>query len=384
MKNFVVIPDSFKGSLSSKEACLIIESELSKKYPTSKVFTFPVADGGEGTVDCFLHSIKNSTKIYAKTVDAFLEDLNCYYGCFYDRQNTKTAIIELACCCGLPQAEAKNILNPGITSTYGLGLLIKDAIHNDCKKIILGLGGSSTNDCGCGIAYALGTKFYDDKNQIFCPTGNNLCKISKIDISQTKELLKDIDIIAMCDIENPLYGNTGAAYVYAPQKGANQEQVESLDKGLQHIANIILKDLQIDVQKISGSGAAGGCGAGVKAFLDGTLQSGIHTVLDLINFQQIIKELSDNQELIIITGEGKLDYQSFFGKVVGSICQTTMETLFSKAKVYAVCGIAKDLPSNWQSKGLTNYFIINPPGTTFEEAKKHAKENLSLCIKNNF
>ncbi|NLM01573.1 MAG: glycerate kinase [Treponema sp.] len=381
-KTFIIIPDSFKGSLTSEEVCSITKNELSQKYPDAKILTYPVADGGEGTVECFLHCMKNGKKIYTQTVDAFGKNVETDYAIFDN--SSKVAVIELAKVCGLPQAQERGILNPEITSTYGVGLLIKNAIEKGCTKIILGLGGSSTNDCGCGLAAALGVKFSKNKkhknshleqNSFFVPVGKTLCDVQHIDTNEATKKLHNIEIVAMCDINNPLYGKNGAAFVFAPQKGADKKMVLQLDKNLKKIARIIKKDLKINVQKISGSGAAGGCGAGVVAFLNGKLKNGIETVLQMINFDKLLKT---EKNIIVITGEGKLDSQSFQGKVVGSICKHT-----KNIETIAICGCIGDIPKNWKEKGLSKFFAITPEGMSFNEAKKTAKANLIKCIKNN-
>lgn len=374
MKKIVIIPDSFKGSLSAIEVCNICQSQINAIFPKWKTILFPVADGGEGTVDCFLNSINGGKKKIATTTDAFGNLIETYYAIF--ENPVKTAIIEMASCCGLPQAEKHGILNPSITTTFGFGTLIKDAINNGCKKIILGLGGSSTNDLGCGLACSLGVKFYNNKD-IFCPTGSTLNQITKIDTNEAKKILEGIDIIAMCDVKNPLYGKNGAAFVYGPQKGADKNMVQFLDKNLQWGANIILQDLKIDVQAIEGAGAAGGCGAGIASFLGGHLQSGIETVLDVIGFDKL---LQNEKPDIIISGEGKVDSQSFQGKVIGTIAKHIKNISSTNTKFIVLCGKLEELPENYQSLGIDNVLEITPQGMSLADALKNAKKNLANTV----
>jgi glycerate kinase len=198
--------------------------------------------------------------------------------------------------------------NPELTTTYGAGELIKAALDAGCKKIIMGIGGSATTDGNCGCAAALGAKFYGADGKEFLPTGGNLKDIAKIDISGVDSRLKDIELVTMCDIDNPLYGKTGAAYIFGPQKGADPAMVERLDAGLKHLAEIVKKDLGLDLAQMPGAGAAGGMGFGMKAFLGSTLQMGIQTVLDTVHFDDLLKDAD-----FVFTGEGKIDTQSLRG-----------------------------------------------------------------------
>ncbi|MCQ2480159.1 MAG: glycerate kinase, partial [Clostridia bacterium] len=211
MKKAVLIPDSFKGTISSKRICEIIENKIYDYYPDCEVISIPVADGGEGSVDCFLEAT-DGDKVTAKVQDPFGDEMTAYYAILAD----KTAVIEMAVCAGLPLAEGRE--NPAITSTYGVGQLILDAAKRGCKKIIMCLGGSGTNDLGCGAAAAVGIKFFNEKGEEFIPAGGTLKDIKSVDLSDKDKLLDGIQFVTMCDIDNPLYGESGAAYVFAPQK----------------------------------------------------------------------------------------------------------------------------------------------------------------------
>ncbi len=306
MKRIIIASDSFKGTLSSSDICDIAKNCINEIFPNCEVIQIPIADGGEGTVDCFIRTL-NAKKVDIIVNDSYMNKINTYYAI-----HDNTAFIEVASSSGLPQVKENK--NPSLTSTYGIGEQIYDSISKGATKIILGLGGSSTNDAGCGCACALKTKFYDKYNNEFIPTGKTLINVKRIDTTETRKLLKNIEIIAMCDVNNKMYGKDGASYVYAPQKGADKKMVKELDKGLKHLSKVIKKDLQINVSKIQGAGAAGALGAGSIAFLNASLKSGIDIVLDITGFNNYLKDCD-----YVITGEGKLDYQSFKGKVISGI-----------------------------------------------------------------
>ena len=355
MHKVIIIPDSFKGTISSIEAAKTMEKAILDINPKINTLTYPIADGGEGTVDCFLNK-KNTEKINIKTINQYGEEITAY--CCKDKD---TFIIEVASACGITLS---NQLKPHIASTYGVGLLIKEIIKYNPKKIIIGLGGSGTNDGGVGMASALGTIFYDLNDEVFIPTPLTLTNIKRIDNTKTKELLKDIKIIAMCDVTNPLCGTNGASYVFGPQKGADPTMVKLLDNNLYHLGTIIEKDLKVKVLNELGTGAAGGLGAAVKAFLNGNLQSGINTLLDIIDFQNIIKDCN-----YIFTGEGKFDSQSINGKVISGISSYAKE---HNIPIIVLCGILDLKEEFYKDKIYKVYEISN----NIEEAKKHCKENI--------
>ena len=231
----------------------------------------------------------------------YFEKLDAFYGILPDG---RTAVIEMAACAGLPLVGERK--NPLLTTTYGVGELILDAARRGCRKIIVGLGGSATNDAGCGMAAALGVRF-EGKGGSFIPTGGTLSDVKKITVNLPPELC-GVEIVAMCDIDNPLYGEKGAACIFAPQKGADAGAVRLLDEGLIHISKIIKRDLGVDVSAIPGGGAAGGMGAGMVAFLGSSLRPGIETVLDTVGFDRALQGAD-----LVLTGEGRLDTQSLLG-----------------------------------------------------------------------
>lgn len=368
MQNFILVPDSFKGTLSAIEVCNIMKSSIKNLYKDANIISVPVADGGEGTVDAFLYALGGEKKSVWVS-DAFNEQkILAHYAMLKD----DIAVIEMAACAGLPLV--KNRLKPDKTTTFGVGELIIDAINNGAKKIILGLGGSATNDGGCGMAAALGVKFIDEQNQEFIPTGGSLVNISKIDINNIYAKLKDVEFISMCDVDNPLCGRLGASAVFAPQKGADEDMVKSLDEGLAHLAKIIKRDLHIEVKDIKGAGAAGGLGAGSIAFLQSKLTKGIDVILDTINFDELVSKAD-----IVFTGEGKFDSQSLYGKVVMGVANRSQKY---KTPVIVVTGAIGENIQEAYNKGITAIFSINKEPMEFSKSALKSKENMILTMEN--
>lgn len=368
MKKVVLIPDSFKGTMSSAEICRIMEKSVQSQFPGCEVLSIPVADGGEGSVDCFL-SAMGGQKVAVRVKGPYFEELDAFYGIV---ENGRTGIIEMAACAGLPLVE--NNKNPMKTTTYGVGQLIEQAAKNGCTRIILGLGGSCTNDGGCGAAAAVGAKFLDKYDRQFIPTGGTLKDISKIDLSAVNPIFKNVEIIAMCDIDNPMYGKNGAAYVFAPQKGADAEMVEQLDEGLCRLAEVIHANLGMDVANIPGAGAAGAMGAGMVSFFSAKLKMGIQTVLDTVNFEKLISGAD-----IIFTGEGKLDTQSLRGKVVIGIARRAKAC---NVPVVAVVGDIGDNIEKAYDEGVSAIFSINRAAIPFETARLRCREDMASAMNN--
>ena len=310
MKKCVVVSDSFKGTVSSCEICAIAQRVIPRHFPACEVVCIPVADGGEGTVDCFVQAM-GAQRVEITVTNALGEKSAAAYA-----RLGELAIIEMAAAAGLPQVGERRC--PGTATTYGVGELIAHAVDSGCRKILLGLGGSATNDGGCGCAAALGVRFYDADGQSFVPVGDTLGRIARIDTAEAEALLRSVEITVMCDVTNPLYGPTGAAYVFAPQKGADAEKVKSLDAGLRHFGDVIRSQYGLDVGAMPGAGAAGGMGAGCVALLGGTIQSGIDAVLDVTGFDRQLEGAD-----LVITGEGSIDSQSADGKVVSGVARRT-------------------------------------------------------------
>lgn len=368
MQNFILVPDSFKGTLSAIEVCNIMKSSIKNLYKDANIISVPVADGGEGTVDAFLYALGGEKKSVWVS-DAFNEQkILAHYAMLKD----DIAVIEMAACAGLPLV--KNRLEPDKTTTFGVGELIIDAIDSGAKKIILGLGGSATNDGGCGMAAALGVKFKDEQDQEFIPTGGTLSQIYKIDMNNIYSKIKDIEFISMCDVDNPLCGKLGASAVFAPQKGADEDMVKLLDEGLAHLAKIIKRDLHIEVKDIKGAGAAGGLGAGSIAFLKSKLTKGIDVILDTIKFDELVSKAD-----IVFTGEGKFDSQSLHGKVVMGVANRSQKY---KTPVIVVTGAIGENIQEAYNKGITAIFSINKEPMEFSKSALKSKENMILTMEN--
>ena len=364
MKKCVIIPDSFKGSLSSIEVCNIIKEKVNEFFPKCNTIMIPIADGGEGTVDTFIYSLK-AEKVNLKVKNAFGEVIDVYYGRIKNK-----AIIEVAQVVGLVSAEGRE--DPSTTSTYGVGQIISHAIEHGCNEVFIGLGGSCTNDCGVGAASALGTVFKNKNGKEFIPVGKNLNEIEYIDISKTLEKLKNCKVTAMCDIDNPMYGENGAAFVFAPQKGADENMVKMLDNNLRALSEKIKKNLNKDVSNIKGSGAAGAFGAGVCAFFNGELKSGIEIILDLIDFDNLISDAD-----IIFTGEGQIDSQSLNGKVVIGISKRAKK---QNIPVIVLVGSIGEGVEKAYDEGVSAIFSINQKAEDYSISRFKAKENLEKTI----
>ena len=328
----VLAPDKFKNSLTGLEFCDAVEAGIKAITPDVEIVKLPLADGGDGTIEVVNYYLKGEV-INVEVSNPFFKPVMASY--LYS-DSSKTAFIEMAEASGVKllrpeQFDCKN------ASTLGTGEMILDAMNKGASTIILGIGGSATNDCGIGMATAIGYRFLDDNNQEVKPIGANLSSINSIDITKVHPKLNDIDFKIACDVTNPLYGKEGAAYVYAEQKGAKAEDVIMLDKGLKDFSKIINSVFNVDVQSIEGAGAAGGVGIASKLFLKGALESGIQLIKNLANFDDKI-----NQSDWVITGEGRLDLQTLSGKTITGIL---ISAKAKKIKVAAFCG-AVDLEKN--------------------------------------
>jgi len=367
MKKIVIAPDSFKGTMNSVEICDIVERGIKNIFPDTQTVKVPIADGGEGTVDAFLEAV-GGTRINIRVKDPLMRDIDSFYGILDDK---KTAVIEMAAASGLPLLSDEE-KNPLLTSTYGTGQLILDALEKGCSRIILGLGGSATNDGGVGMAAALGIKFLDEDNNEIPLNGGGLEYLHYIDVSGKDSRLEKCEIIAACDVDNPLYGPHGAAYVFSPQKGADDEMVKILDNNLKHYAEVIQSNFGITVQDIPGTGAAGGIGAALVAFLGAKLESGIKIVLDCVNFDNLILGAD-----LIITGEGKIDGQSLRGKVPVGIAERALK---QGVPVIAVVGNIGDDIDAVYDKGISAVFCTSRKPVPFEIARQHCREDLLATI----
>ncbi len=354
--------------MSSTEICAVMKERIGQHFPACEVVTIPVADGGEGSVDAFLTAL-GGEKVWLEVKNPYFEPMQSFYGLI---DNGRTAVVEMASCAGLPLVEGRR--DPTKTTTYGVGQLILAAAKSGVSKIVVGLGGSSTTDGGCGAAAAVGVRFLDHDGASFVPVGGNLCDIEKIDISGVSPLLKNVEIVTMCDIDNPMYGESGAAYVFGPQKGADEAMVKFLDKGLRHLGEVIRRDLGRDLTEVPGGGAAGAMGVGMMAFFDSTLQMGIETVLDTVAFDEIIRDAD-----MIFTGEGKIDSQSLRGKVVIGVARRAKKQ--AKPVIAVVGGSELGMEPAYE-EGVKAIFTINRLPQDLSVSCHQSRENLSFVMDN--
>ncbi len=367
----LVAPNAFKGSLSAKEAADVIEDGILEVIPEAKVIKVPFSDGGDNLVDV-LRDIFDGEILEKEVCGPLFKKVKAAF-CYVP--NLKLAAVEMAKASGLALLKEEE-RNPLYTTTYGTGELISACLDLGVKKILVGIGGSATNDGGVGMAQALGVKFLDEKGEPIYPIGKELVKIKKIDISNLDPRIKDVDIEVICDVENPLIGENGAARVYGPQKGAGPEDVELLEEGLKNLAHLIERDLNKEVAYLPGAGAAGGLGAGLYAFLDAKLKPGIEVMTKLLKLDEKMEGCD-----WAITSEGKLDSQVFFkkGPAGVSLC----------AKRYGIpcivlAGIVEDGLTNLEDLGIISAFSIVPGPVSLEEAMKNVRLYLKEATKNLF
>ena len=349
----VIAIDSFKGCASSVELANAIERGMRVVYPNGEVLTCPVADGGEGTVEAL--SFSDGAKMQSLTCKGPLGDeVNAIYTILKD----KTAVIEMAAASGLPLIPISK-RDPSITSTYGTGEIIKDAILKGCREFIIGLGGSATNDAGLGMLRALGFKFLDQQNEEV-KYAKNLSEIVKIERSNVIKELYECNFSIACDVTNPLYGENGASVIYGPQKGADAEKVNFLDAQHSAFAKFVAKENGIDFSTYPGAGAAGGLGFGFVSFLNAHLKSGIKIILDKVGLHKMICDAD-----FVITGEGKVDEQSVMGKVIDGISTVCKK---QNTPCLVIAGHCDDATANIHEKGVTSVFSILSKPMSLEEA----------------
>lgn len=357
----LLAPDSFKGSLTAEGFCTAFKKGV-EKISNDTTFDFlPVADGGEGTLNCLLSAMDGKT-LTCTVQNSLYEEVDVPIGFF---ENGRTAVIEAAYANGLPQIKGRE--NPGITSTYGVGQMIAFAVDMGAKQIYLTLGGSSTNDCGLGMLAALGACFYNKEGISFVPTGDTLSEIEEVDLTMMYPRLQGARFEGMCDVKNPLCGENGCSYIFAPQKGADSNMIKRLEKGCLHVAELFNKMRTTDFSLYEGAGAAGGLGFAILAGLNGTLRSGIDMVLDLCSFDKRIEDCD-----CIVTGEGSFDYQSLMGKVIGGIIDRVAKSQ-KKIPVTVFCGKLGKIES--KPKELAEIIEISK-GQELSYALSHTKENV--------
>jgi glycerate 2-kinase len=348
MVNVLVAPDKFKGSLTAPEVCDAVKAFLLKGKKHS-VSLLPLADGGEGTFEILLDYFHGTTH-HISVHDPLMRKINATYGLSQDK---KTAFIEMAKASGL-QLLKNNERNPLITSTYGTGELIADALLRKAEKIILGIGGSATNDAGVGMAKALGFRFLDKSGtEVHGSGGKILNEIAAIDDSQVNPLLRHVSVIALCDVKNPLTGTEGAAKVFAPQKGASPFDTEILEQSMVSFQVLLRSKFRFDTM-FEGAGAAGGLGAGASFFLKAQLRPGMDFIAEATNLEKKIADCD-----VVITGEGKLDSQSLSGKVVQRVI--TLAKKYRKRTII-LCGVLDLPPAQVQDLGVDEFIVLSEDG----------------------
>lgn len=360
----VVAPNAFKGSITAREAADAIElGIIEADLRDIDVEKFPIADGGDGVVDVLKDAFQGNY-VSSSARDPLFRNITTEF-CFLPVK--KTAVIEMASASGLRLLK-DNEKTPLNTSTAGTGDLIKAALDLNVERLLIGLGGSATNDGGCGMASALGVKFKDKKGITIEPVGKNLKEIDQIDMSGLDSRLAKVDIEAICDVSNPLLGNQGAATVYAPQKGASPDDVELLEIGMENLANVIKRDLGVSVHTMPSGGAAGGIGAGIYAFLNASLRPGADIVLDLIEIDKAIENCD-----LVITGEGQIDGQTVYGKAPAAVASRAMK--FQKPCLAFAGSRGSDSTSLYEA-GFTAVFSICPGPILLKDAMTNGKQLL--------
>ncbi|WP_332889011.1 glycerate kinase [Paraferrimonas haliotis] len=359
----MIAPDSYKESLTAMEVATAIKSGMKKVWPQASFELVPVADGGEGTVQSLVDARKGTWQ--SLDVRGPLGDyVNGRYGIIDDGQ---TAVIEMAEASGLHLVPPSK-RNPLLTSSFGTGELISDALNLGVTKLILGLGGSATNDGGRGMLAALGAKFLDKDGKLLGAGGAELANLARIDVSQLDPRLAQVQIEVACDVDNPLCGARGASAVFGPQKGATDRMVKQLDQALQRFAEIIEQDLKVAVAEIPGAGAAGGMGAGMLGFTNAQLRPGIDIVMDAVSLSEKVIDAD-----LVVTGEGRIDAQTVYGKTPVGVARIAKQ---ANKKVVAICGCIGDGSHAVYEHGIDAVFDVVPASMTLEQCFTNAADNI--------
>lgn len=365
----VVAPDSFKESLSAKAVASSITKGILKVLPEAEIIQIPISDGGEGLLDALVDILKGE-RISVKVKDPLFRTIEAEYGFI---ENGRIAIIEMAKSSGLELLD-NDERNPMLTSTFGTGEIIVHALDQGCRKIIIGIGGSATNDAGVGMVKALGGKFLNSKDQEIGNGGGALGELYKIDLSELDNRILNCNITVACDVNNPLTGKNGASLVYGGQKGGNMEQLVSLDNNLVNYASVIRKDLGIEVETVQGAGAAGGMGAALMAFFDAELVRGIDLILETLELEKHI----ENSDLVI-TGEGKIDLQTLNGKTIMGLAKIAKR---NKVPVIAIAGKLGDGIEPLYDHGIDAVFSILDQPMELANALRKADKLIQSVVEN--
>jgi glycerate kinase len=368
-RKIIFAPDSFKGTLSAGEVCAILEAAARESLPDAELLSLPLSDGGEGLVDSLL-AAQGGERISVEVQDPLFRPVSAAYGILPDQ----TAVIEMAAASGLPLLGASE-RNPMRTSTFGTGQLIADALARGCRKIILGLGGSATNDGGIGAAAALGFRFLGESGDL-PPIGASLPDIRRIDCSAVLPVLRETRILIACDVTNPLYGPTGAAAIFGPQKGATPDIVAYLDQGLTNLAAILRRDHHFDPQKVPGSGAAGGLAVPFLLLGQAEIRSGLDLVLDQMDFDRLAADCD-----LIVTGEGRTDAQSAMGKVLSGLSRRASRL---GRPVVALSGAIEPGSEALYNAGIIALFATLRRVSSLENALANAPADLAAAARDLF
>lgn len=365
----VLAPDSFKESMTAKEVCVAMERGIKKVNSNIQCIHVPMADGGEGTMQSLVDA--TGGEVYSlEVVGPLGNKVKAEYGIL---GNGEIGVLEMASASGIHLVSLEE-RNPLITTTYGTGELIKACLDRGVKKLLIGIGGSATNDGGVGVIQALGGRLLDKEGNELGFGGGELEKLDRIDLTNFDRRLKDVVIEVACDVSNPLCGENGASYIFGPQKGASVEMIKILDNNLKHYAKVIKEQFDKDVLEIAGAGAAGGLGAGLMVFLNGNLKKGIEIVIEYSGLEKKVKNCD-----MVWTGEGSIDFQTQYGKTPLGVA--TVAKKYNKPVVALAGRVGDDIDILYE-KGIDSIFGIMRGVTTIDEALKNGKENIERTSKN--
>ncbi|MFX3648877.1 MAG: glycerate kinase [Paenibacillus sp.] len=368
-KTFVLAPDSFKESMTAKEVCIAMEKGLRKIYPTAGYIHVPMADGGEGTVQSLVDA--SSGSLHQQEVSGPLgQAVTAQYGILGDGT---TAAIEMASASGI-HLVTKDTRDPLRTTTYGTGELIRACLDLGIRKVIIGIGGSATNDGGAGMAEALGAKFLDAQGQPLARGGGVLEQLAQIDVSGLDKRLQEVEFIVACDVTNPLCGEYGASRVFGPQKGATPEMVEQLDANLSHYADVVKQQLHKDIRDVPGAGAAGGLGAGLLIFTQAVLRKGIEIVIEYTALREKLIAAD-----VVFTGEGGIDFQTKFGKTPYGVARAAKD---AGKPVIALAGYVGEGIDTLYAEGIDAIFGIVPGAADLDRLLREGPENVERTTEN--
>ncbi|GAB1803513.1 glycerate kinase [Priestia megaterium] len=365
----VIAPDSFKESLTALHVCEALEKGIKTHFPNAEISKVPMADGGEGTVQSLVDATGGQI-IQAKVTGPLGKEVEAFYGILGDG---KTAVIEMAAASGLHQVPMDE-RNPLITTTRGTGELILKALDQKVKHIIIGIGGSATNDGGAGMAKALGAKLLNTNGAEIKEGGGSLNQLAAIDLTNFDSRLAEVKVEVACDVDNPLTGATGASAVFSPQKGATPDMVKQLDRNLAHYAAVIEKEMDIHIQNVPGAGAAGGLGGGLLAFLSAELKPGVDIVIEATQLESYIKNAD-----LVITGEGRIDGQTIYGKTPIGVAKTAKKHSVPVIAIAGSIGVGSEAV---YEHGISALFSVVPGAVHLSEALEKAGENIERTAKN--